>query len=429
MSSSTGIELGPDSCMLAGVRARRRGPEIFAVHAIDASGWPSQDEALAGLLRSARRVKKLPRAARVVAWGLPEGARADDPVTRAQLRPVVAAGFQIDAVLSPPQALARLAAERARPGDNAVAWLALNKSGAAIAIVRGAELLFSRAFEWSFRSDGSGPRSELLHRYSLVAHLAPELQRGIAAVKTSHGIAVDAAVTCGDLPDLRSLTMPLIEELDLEVETLDSADGLLATGRARTERFAELAPAIRLACAAATTPSQRRGAGPLVAMAAAAVLIAVLGWAGYAYWAVPRMVAPSPAAPRAAPTVRPAPVGSTPPVAAPPVAAPPAVVTQPRTEPTPEKKTSPQQVPKASADTARGPRAKAPESRPAPLREPLPVIELTLVDQSRRIAMIGGVAVSVGATVGSRVVVQIEPEFVVFREPSGALVRVGIRVK
>ena len=40
------------------------------------------------------------------------------------------------------------------------------------------------------------------------------------------GTPVDAVVTCGNLPELRSLTMPLIEELDVEVETLDSLEGL-----------------------------------------------------------------------------------------------------------------------------------------------------------------------------------------------------------
>ena len=41
------------------------------------------------------------------------------------------------------------------------------------------------------------------------------------------GAPVDAVVTCGNLPELRSLTMPLIEELDVEVETLDSLEGLV----------------------------------------------------------------------------------------------------------------------------------------------------------------------------------------------------------
>jgi len=73
---------------------------------------------------------------------------------------------------------------------------------------------------------------------------------------------------------------------------------------------------------------------------------------------------------------------------------------------------------------------KAPEKpRPAPLKDPLPTIELILVDQNRRMAVIGGAVVSVGDAVGPRIVAQIEPDFVVLREPSGALVRVSIRGK
>ena len=50
--------------------------------------------------------------------------------------------------------------------------------------------------------------------------LAPEPRRAIEATSAKEG-AVEAIATCGDLPELRSLTMPLIEELDLEIDTLD----------------------------------------------------------------------------------------------------------------------------------------------------------------------------------------------------------------
>ena len=119
--------------------------------------------------------------------------------------------------------------------------------------------------------DTSG-KAQLLQRYSLVAQLAPEVRRGIAAVRANRGLTVEQAVTCGDLPELRSLTMPLIEELDLEVETLDSTEGLRAVGKARAERFAESAPAIRLACAVRWLRSKRRGSATRsVARIAAAI--------------------------------------------------------------------------------------------------------------------------------------------------------------
>lgn len=468
MPSSTGIEIGPDSCVLVGVRTRRGGPDIFAARAVGSSEWPGHDVALAALLRSIRRESKLPRTARVVAWGLPEGARAGDPVTRAALSPLVAAGFRIDAVLSPPQALMRLAASRARTVEGAVAWLALNRSGAAIAIVRGAESLFSRAFEWSWASGSSDPRAELLQRYSHVSHLAPEVQRGIALVAASHGIGVETAVTCGDVPELRSLTMPLIEELDLEVETLDSMEGLRASGAARGGHLAELAPAIRLACAAAMAPSQRRSAGSLVAVAAAAVLLAGLGWASYAYWTLSKPHVP-PAPPAASTPVRPPDrTAQATPAPARPSASPPAATPAPQQVPRSPADIPPEPGAAATSGATAPPTRRAPPVRPEPqrtaqappvnakpvgmppapperravprpvqqpaprvvaLNEPVPVIEMILVDQSRRLAVIGGAVVAVGDAVGARTVAQIEPEFVMLKEPSGLLIRVPIRGK
>ena len=451
MPNTTGIEIGPNSCVLTAVRVGRRGAAIVALHVIAPADWPAQDLALAELLRSVRRRKKLPRAAHVVAWGLP-GVGAEDPRSRAVLEPLVAAGFRVDALSGPVQALARLADRDARTGEGAVAWLALNRSGVAIAIVRGHELLFSREFAWSFNQGQAGSRAELLQRYCLVSHLAPEVQRGIAMVLASHGVAVETVVTCGDLPDLRSLTMPLIEELDLEVETLDSVEGLPAGGSMKTERLSELAPMIRLACSAATAPSQRRRAAPLVAVAASTILVAGLGWGAYTYWApspmespptaagplAPPPIVPADAAPRPAPssasdiegTSR-ATMGTTPPSPAR------SVDREPQSLPlvTKDPLARPQQPEPDSADAQRvlsptpdaaAARNRAPRARPAPLREPMPVVDSILVDQYRQLAVVSGVIVSVGDRVGSRTITQIGRGFVILEEPSGLKVRVAV---
>ncbi len=277
MATVTGIEIGPDSCVLVAVRPRRGGPiEVRSFEAVERAAWPSHDTAVAAALASIRRARKLPRTARVVAWSLPDGAGLKEPLAVAALRPLTEAGFRVETVLSPVQALARLAASR--PRDGATAWLALNVYGAAIAIVRGRELLFERTFGWTYDANLNGNRAQLLQRYSLVAQLAPELRRGLSDVRLFHGVSVATVITCGDLPELRSLTMPLIEELDLEVETLDSTDGLEPVGQARLDRFAESAPALRLACAAATTAPVARGlfAGQGVRAAAAAAIVAAV---------------------------------------------------------------------------------------------------------------------------------------------------------
>ena len=296
MASTTGIELASQSCVLVGVRPGRAGTgDVLALQTIGLSEWPANDTTLAEVLGSVRRAERLPRRAAVVAWGLPDDSM-DGASTRAALRFIEAAGFRIESVLTPPQALARLASLRPRQNSaDAVAWLALNVHGVAIAIVRSSELLYARTFRWKYNPDLMETKAQLLQRYSLIAHLAPELLHGIAVVRASHGASVDAVVTCGDLPELRSLTMPLIEELDLEVETLDSADGLRAGRNVKPERLTEAAPAIRLACAAALTSAlttfesraigatMRREQPSAMRRATAAVaLVAALVWGVYA---------------------------------------------------------------------------------------------------------------------------------------------------
>jgi hypothetical protein len=197
----------------------------MALHTIEPGAWPTLDVALVEMLRGVRRGKNFPRNARIVAWGLHDDPAGNSEILRALQRPIAAAGFRVESVITPPEALALLAASRPRyAGDGAVAWLALNMRGAAIAIVQDGELLFARTFEWTYNNSVFlNGKAQLLQRYSLVAQLAPEVRRGIAAVRSGRGINVEAAVTCGDLPELRSLTMPLIEELDRDQESEDRA--------------------------------------------------------------------------------------------------------------------------------------------------------------------------------------------------------------
>src|SRR5215510_11621766 len=287
MASATGIELCPDSCLLAGIRPLYGGDaEIFGLRRLEGPYWPTQDQLVVQTLRTARHDIRLPRRAFVVAWEFADAAR-NRVEPRDVLKSVEAAGFRIVSVLTPPEALQRLAcARQPLSSEAAVAWLALNKCGAAIAIVRGPDLLYSRSFPWVYRDDLTTGKAQALQRYSLVAHVAPEISHGIDVVRAEHGVSIQSIVTCGDLPDLRSLTMPLIEELDLEVETLDSTDGLHVARNADLAGFAESAPAIRLATAPTLTSIQKSRRDSLVpvllrAVAALAVIALALG---YVYW-------------------------------------------------------------------------------------------------------------------------------------------------
>jgi hypothetical protein len=296
--------------------------------------------------------------------------------------------------------------------------------------------------------------------------------------------------------------MPLIEELDLEVETLDSAEGLLPTAGARIDRFVELAPALRLACAAAAARLPRRG--PSVSrpwrVAAAIVLVAAGLWAGLRYRdgratgsaetggipptegrAQPSDAPSRPASAATGPSVpsATAPGASAPPAAAPPplVAAPPAeapaaaVATPTQPEPTgpvfqptpsPSIAAAGSDVPPAgSPDTISRPapprsavgateslpslpppqapsfgvsvrraqpvRTVEKEPKPEPLKTPIPVIDSILIAHDRRLAVIGGAIVGIGDSVGPRMVIAIDGESVVFREPSGFELRVSLR--
>lgn len=452
MASTTGIELGPDSCVLAGVRQARAGvAEVRALHVIERDNWPAQDLALITTLRAVRRGKGFPRRARVVAWGLSEPVSADDPIALALIRPVTEAGFKVERVLTPPEALAQLAASRPRnSGNGAVAWLSLNMHGAAIAIVRGTELLFARTFEWSYTPMAAGSKAQLLQRYSLIAQLAPELSRGIAVVRDATGVTVDAAVTCGDLPDLRSLTMPLIEELDLEVETLDSTEGLRAVGRAKAERFAESAPIMRLACAVAAARVQRSRARvqSLLRIAAALALAVGLVWGAYAFstrW-LGGPVDPARSAPVKTPKTVAAPPpgrnpsskmpisamgGSSSTASAPAASAVKPGVTASRSAPPPASASAPAQSsaapPAPAARTVENEPTRPTGPRLTPLKDPLPKIESILIDEDRRLAIVDGGIVGVGDAVGPRVVTGIDRDGVVFREPSGLVIRVRLR--
>ncbi len=390
MASITAVELSEDTCALARTTVRRGEIHLHAVEILDPHAFPGGGS-YAAALRHARRSAKLPRRTRVVLWGVPDGASRRDAAVKPLIAPLTEAGYHVDSVVTPCNALAALARVRVARGQGATCWIAINRGGVAIVVVRPGKLLYSHSYSWDSSIGAIGSQARLLQRYSLVAHLSPEIKRAMHEARTA-GTPVDAVVTCGNLSDLRSLTMPLIEELDVEVETLDSLEGLVVQAPAM-DRVEEAASAIRLACAGAITRGPRiwddarrrasRRMATVIRLAAVLAGLAGLLIAWYRY-GPPRLTGRS-TAPRSAPLNSPVP-----------------------------------STDKPQTSTA-GP------SRQPLLDDPLPQVTATMVSKDRRFATIsGGRIVGVGDTLGRRLVVAIDEKAVVLREPSGVRVRVGL---
>jgi hypothetical protein len=432
MSGVTGIELGPNFCVL--VRGGRLGSHrtVSAASAILPSAWPDDRTALVERLREAKRTNDLSTRARVVAWGDEDS-----------LSPLTDAGFEIASVLQPAQALARVVRARqvGAPAGTAVAALSLNFHGAAIAIVAGSEVIHSRVFEWPLGTPFLGVRPELLDRYLLVSQIAPQLRHDIDLVRPVHGATVASVVACGNLPNLRSLAMLLIEEMDLEIETLDSGE-LLDPG-VPPGTLSEAVASLQLAAAVASSAENRvpvhadsesaaaagleadqpaarpaRFGRRLQGLAAVAALVLSAAWSSL------QIAGSSPARPIFPDGIAPAVLT--------------AVPERPelRTEATTGRDSL--QMPRAAPDAARGP-ATAPQPAAArPIRRrapgvpeasdvPLPTVDGIVIAGPHRLAIVGGSVVAAGDPVGLRAIARIERDGVVLREPSGREIYVAIR--
>jgi hypothetical protein len=395
------------------------------------------------LLRSIRSSLGLPRNCVVVLWDAGDAGALDSP-----LRPLTEAGFRVLGVSTPTEALAALARVTPRPhGGPATAWLALNTNGGAVVVVREGAVIYARTFAWTISAPAERRQAHLLRRYLRVAQVVPELRRAVQTVRATDGVVVRVAITCGNLPDLRSLTMPLIAETDIEVETLDSMVGLESGGR--TSELQEQAAAVRLAAAAAvTTPAGGRTSG-VMRFAAAAVLTVVVAaaiWWTYGLWGTSR--AASPAAPSeggaSAVGMRSA-QGDIPDAASSRGTAP----VQPPVEPLVPESVSSAQPDEARAGTERREAAATSGRMPsqagaggrahresgagaashAAPKARLPSVDGILISPQLRLAVLDGVIVGVGDVVGSLRVSRIDQDAVVLQDSSGQEIRLPVRPK
>jgi len=147
MPRLTAIEISSDTCVLVRTSVSGTSVDVRGVQVIDPAAFPGGGT-FAATIRHARRAGRFPRRARVVLWGMPDGAAPNDPAVSPQLEPLVSAGFRIDRAVTPCNALSALARVRRPKTENAVIWLAVDRAGVALIAMRTGELMYSHAFDW-----------------------------------------------------------------------------------------------------------------------------------------------------------------------------------------------------------------------------------------------------------------------------------------
>jgi hypothetical protein len=174
---------------------------------------------------------------------------------RARLRPIVEAGFVVDGVTTPCGALWSQARLRRAAGTGDVhAYIALGAQMSALAIFANGFFLYGRDLSWGYAGTPDGQRAPM-ERDVLADRLAVELRRSFLYVKQYWEPDVTQLLLCGDMQEIRSLTAPLIDRLGIEVETLDTLDGIDPMKLPEpADRFSDQVAAFRLASAIAVEP-------------------------------------------------------------------------------------------------------------------------------------------------------------------------------
>ena len=233
------------SSLSAGLRDGARGLERRAAVA----AWGLRSSHLALLLPPAEpedleAVAR--REARTAPGGIPAGPVADAVVIgglredgrrevgyvavaaeelRTRLQPLVDAGFKIESALTPAMAHAAIVRQRrSLLPDAVVAVLSVNARSTALTVLRGGVVLFARELPWGAETHDDDRAAGTTAAHAMAVRLAAELRRSFVYVRHSHAVEIGRVLLCGDAPDMRSLTAPLMSELSLDVEILDVAD-------------------------------------------------------------------------------------------------------------------------------------------------------------------------------------------------------------
>jgi len=249
-------ELAPAVWTFAAAGRTRDGAlRLVAARAIPATGAALGDD-----IRALRRSAKLPMDVSVILWpqaGDPgvaaiESRDAGDVavpparVLRERVAPLVRAGGLVTGVWLPHECFASLAASRgAAPACVIVAHPGMTCVGFVMDVIVRARYLSSPVPRETFDSEAA----RLLARYQHIASLAPHVRELGGA---GNGVRV---LVAGRLPDLRAAMVPLVEELDHEIDVLDSdLPGALASAIENTGADADTIAGAQLPWALAVMP-------------------------------------------------------------------------------------------------------------------------------------------------------------------------------
>jgi hypothetical protein len=347
------------------------------------------------------------------------------------LHPLREAGIRLRTVTTPAVALGAIARWRppaAMPGT-IEPYVAFDEQVTCIALVRQGVLLAARDLPWGFvQADYSG--SELRSGDNIATRLADAIGESVVGVGGSRA-DIGQVCLCGALPDLRSMSLMLMERLGVEVAPLSSWVGIDATRLPEpADVFRQRAAELRLAWAAAADwpptinllRARRRQSSTIwlarAAVAAGAVagvsgswwLVEHLGFGGSNHPAVSRRRAPEPTLP--------------------------VVYTPPEGAAVDKSREAAPAASRSVASEAAPPVARPDAIEPPPREEAVPLeakgepfdatLRTILFSQARRLAMIDDRVVGVGDEVRGATVIEITAAGVVLRDTQGRLRRLTL---
>src|SRR5258706_1319952 len=142
-------------------------------------------------------------------------ALASASAVRSAMQPLIDAGIRARTVMTPAIALSTLMRSRGgRSGPGGIqTFVALDGTATSVALINDGALMMTRVLQWGYL-DGLDNRPR--RREDIASRLADDLAEFF---HDAGGSAVSVRQVCiaGGPPELRSITVPLMEQLDLEV--------------------------------------------------------------------------------------------------------------------------------------------------------------------------------------------------------------------